>query len=138
MVHSFFAVTTTRTIFEVNDTKDKNGWPLLKQYNRPYEARLRHGTHVGIGADGLCLFRPDDLCGRDFERMPSNTRGGATSYIVGLFLGLGDANNCLRSGEHAKLSAHFIEETIATLGAIGADHPVFVIGKSLQTFPVAA
>lgn len=133
MIHKFFAVTHSGSLYEV---ADENGQPVVKRIygGRSKDFRLRGGVFVGIGHLGLCLFSPTSHHTRAFESMNVASWGGCTSGIVALFLEQDAAERCMISRDRTSLSPAFLQETQATLEAIGSEHPVFVIGESIKQF----
>ncbi len=135
MLKTFYAVTESGSLYEVNSKRDDNGWPIVERIGRngrllaKGDLGLRNGDMVGISEMGLCLFPNRTDHGRAFEMMNIAGWGGSTSRIIGLFVERGDAEACLRSAEKEPWDSRWYLKTQQTLRAIGSGHPVFVIGS---------
>jgi hypothetical protein len=139
MLKRFYAVTKSRSLYEVNCLVENS--PVIKKLDSRGDNKssvaigqlLNNGSHVNVGTFGwLGLYFPsiNRATGKPYSADMTNTRnfGGHTSQVVGLFLNREPAKRCLHSGDTRYLSDTWINYTRATLEKIGWEHPRFMIG----------
>ncbi len=145
-LEKFFAVTFNShasSLYEAtiwgNDTEiQRPGFPFLKKIlligssNMPVGGTINYGTMIGIHRR-LTKFVPQghgNSPEKDVRMISTKHCGGSTSQIVGLFLTQGIAEECLCAPDHNLCDKRWIQYTIATLHAIGIDHPFCSISVS--------
>jgi hypothetical protein len=145
MLKTFYAVTESGSLYEINSEKDENGWPIVRRiaHNRRFVTNsdyyLRRGDAVGITEhQGVCLVNTKTDHKRNFEMTNTTGWGGSTSRIVGLFLERAVAAACLRVTDYFPWDRRWRVQTRETLEAIGNSHPVFLIGALPAEVSIAA
>ncbi|MEK7463585.1 MAG: hypothetical protein AAB610_00475 [Patescibacteria group bacterium] len=89
---------------------------------------VENGSMLAVG-DQLVLFVPEGAGGqntrveRELTMVNTSYWGGRTSRVVALFLDKNEARLAYGKSNHASCDKRWLPQTIATLKAIGLDHP---------------
>ena len=130
MLHEFFAVTLSGSVYRVCDTKDEAGTPIVEKIavrgeipTLPVGHRLHDGSLVVVTQ--LCILLVDgEVRGKELR---VRGIGNNTSNIVGLFLTESEALSCLEQGNLKPWDERWIERAAGILKTIALGHPVFVL-----------
>lgn len=135
MLHEFFALTRTRSLYRVSMERDEHGWPTVVKIvyfdrsNFSLGHKLGHGRFVGVRPGGICLYTASEE-EDGYPPSPCDVNpilwGGTTSNIVALFLDQAAAREALTASELQHCDPRWHTQTRAVLTAIGR-HPIFYV-----------
>lgn len=139
VLDKFYAVSKTST-YRVTDKKDEHGWPIVEKIairtgvksSVAVGERLENGSLVGITGDGMVLYNeqhPNPGKIQKPEEVTNAFMGGRTSPIVALFLRQEEAIECMNSSGLEGCDPRWQNKTKEVVGAIGDNHPVFILSK---------
>ncbi len=134
-LQEFWVRTVKGGLYHVSATRENNA-PLVTKLEGPTEKmlagdRLRNGSHVGITLHHILLYSPERE-GYSAAATDMKYWGGGTSPPEGLFLDKERARIGGRSYYHGvPWDWEWLSDTVATLRAIGENHPVFRIDEDV-------
>ncbi|MBI4257266.1 hypothetical protein HY626_04395 [Candidatus Uhrbacteria bacterium] len=146
MIHEFFTLTVSRSLYRVSDERDQNGWPTVVKIadsgtsNFGLGNRLGRGRFVAVTPGGIALYAANtDSQGHPQSPYEVSTRhwGGTTSAVVGLFLDEHEAREAFLAKFLKSCDPRWHAQTRAVLAAI-EHHPVFIQVPFHELLPPAA
>lgn len=146
-LRTFYAVTVndkSKSLYEVSVSE--MGSATLKKLDGSDNATIPIGTVLDTGpmlsvGKQLIIFVPEGGGGTSYQReiamVNTGYWGRNTSPVAALFLVKEEAERCFESEELSFAAPLWKENTVATLRAIGNEHPQFSISKysSLELLP---
>ena len=142
MIHEFFAVTVSGSLYCVRDNC-RTSHPSIRKIAENKKGEIAIGTELDCGTmiavckqiqsfipEGHSMLSPMTTFERNIENVNTRWWRGHTSDIIALFRKRRHALKCLNSYEPDYCDQRWTTETAKVLRVIGENHPTFVVCRS--------